>query len=181
MVDDAIEIRPLKQGEEARVCDLVLAVFDRFVAPEFSPEGREEFCRYVQPELLAERAQRDHAVLVAAAGERITGVIELRDGHHVSLFFVDEAYQGRGLGGRLFREALALGQAQAGAAGQISVNSSVYAVPIYERLGFAQTGSEETQNGIRFVPMARRLDSGMEESDPAPMASSPSTPKSRQR
>ena len=36
----------------------------------------------------------------------------------------------------------------------ITVNSSPYAVPIYERLGFRQTKPEQVVDGIRIVPMA---------------------------
>lgn len=34
-----------------------------------------------------------------------------------------------------------------------TVNSSPYAVKIYEHLGFRATDSEQTVNGLRFTPM----------------------------
>jgi hypothetical protein len=38
---------------------------------------------------------------------------------------------------------------------QVTVNSSPYAVPIYERLGFIKTAEQqEHENGIIYVPMA---------------------------
>ncbi|MGD9950430.1 MAG: GNAT family N-acetyltransferase [Desulfobulbus sp.] len=36
---------------------------------------------------------------------------------------------------------------------QITVNSSLNAVPSYERLGFKTTSEEQCFNGIRFIPM----------------------------
>jgi hypothetical protein len=35
----------------------------------------------------------------------------------------------------------------------ITVNSSPYAVPVYEKLGFWRMGTEEIKNGIRCVPL----------------------------
>ena len=40
---------------------------------------------------------------------------------------------------------------------QIDVNSSLYAEPVYEKLGFRQTGAEQVKNGIRFIPMVLDL------------------------
>jgi predicted GNAT family N-acyltransferase len=40
-----------------------------------------------------------------------------------------------------------------GNTGRFTVNSSVNAVPIYERFGFVATGAVQVQNGIAFVPM----------------------------
>ena len=36
---------------------------------------------------------------------------------------------------------------------QITVNSSPYAVKVYERLGFMKTGEQQEKNGILFIPM----------------------------
>ena len=36
---------------------------------------------------------------------------------------------------------------------EFTVNSSPYAVKIYEHLGFVPTDNEQTVNGIRFTPM----------------------------
>ena len=39
----------------------------------------------------------------------------------------------------------------------IEVNSSLYAVKIYERLGFTGVDAEKLINGIRFIPMKLKL------------------------
>ncbi|WP_094603611.1 GNAT family N-acetyltransferase [Sporomusa silvacetica] len=36
---------------------------------------------------------------------------------------------------------------------EITVNSSPYAVLIYEKMGFVRTDVEQEINGIRFIPM----------------------------
>ena len=35
----------------------------------------------------------------------------------------------------------------------ITVNSSRYAVPIYEKIGFIKTEEEKEQDGLKFTPM----------------------------
>ena len=48
----------------------------------------------------------------------------------------------------------------------MTVNSSPYAVPIYHKLGFKDTGSEQVVNGLRFTPMELNTESFL--SDLAP-------------
>ena len=36
---------------------------------------------------------------------------------------------------------------------KMTVNSSPYAVPIYHKLGFKETDSEQIVNGLRYIPM----------------------------
>jgi len=40
---------------------------------------------------------------------------------------------------------------------EISVNSSSFAVPIYEKLGFHRIGERQVRNGIGFIPMILKL------------------------
>jgi GNAT superfamily N-acetyltransferase len=151
---DAIAIRPMQAGEETPVCELIARVFQAFVAPDLTPEGVQEFLKYVQPESLLERSQVNHFVLVGLAQDRIVGVIEVRGYQHVSLLFVDQAYQGRGIARDLWRRALDICRREKPGLAEVSVNSSPYAVPIYEKLGFRSQGPEQNVHGIRFVPMA---------------------------
>lgn len=58
---------------------------------------------------------------------------------------------GRGLLERASAECIKNGS------GKIDVNSSLFAVEIYQKLGFARTKPEQLLNGIRFVPMAKAL------------------------
>ena len=40
---------------------------------------------------------------------------------------------------------------------QMTVNSSPYAVIVYERLGFVKTDEQQEKDGIIYIPMARSL------------------------
>lgn len=147
----------MQSGEENEVCDLVLRVFDHFVAPSYSNEGVREFRSYITPELLIKRSQENCFVLLARLSDKIVGMIEIRQHHHISLFFVDADFQTEGIGRVLFQKAIARCQNKMPGINQFSVNSSPYALPIYKRLGFQKTDKEQIKNGIRFIPMSLKF------------------------
>ncbi len=155
---DPIVYRPLEPGGAEAVSRLILDSFGEFIAGDYSDEGRAEFTRHVQPEALVDRSRSNHFVLVALAGERPAGVIELRDNDHVSLLFVDRRFQRHGLARELLTRALSVARPAKPGLDRVTVNSSRFGVPIYEKLGFRQTGPERSVNGIVFIPMAHQLD-----------------------
>ena len=148
--------RAMKAGEEQQVCDLVVRVFTKFVAPLYSPEGVHEFLTYAaDPGQLRSRLRANRFVLVAEiGGRRIVGAIEVRNCDHISLFFIDGDSQRKGIGRELWRRALDACLANREDLTKITVHSSPNAVEAYQRLGFQPEGPEQTINGIRFVPMA---------------------------
>ena len=149
--------RSMEPADAPAVSRLILESFTEFIEAEYSEEGRAEFIRHVQPEALVDRSRSNHFVLVALAGERPAGVIELRDNDHVSLLFVDSRFQRHGLARELLMRALSVARPAKPGLERVTVNSSRFGVPIYEKLGFRQTGPERTVNGIVFIPMAHVL------------------------
>lgn len=154
---DLITYRAIEPGEEKKVSELVLESFEEFIRHEYSQEGIDEFRRYAQPEALALRSRADHCVLVATLTDRIAGVIEIRQHDHISLLFVDRRLQRKGIAKDLLQKALEVMRTAKPDLERVTVNSSRYGVPVYEKLGFHQTGPERTVNGIAFIPMVLRL------------------------
>ena len=147
-----IAIRPMADGDEMATADLVMRVFMRHVGYEYTDEGIAEFARYAAADALRRRVDdRTSTVLVAIDDRTIVGVIEFRGEDHVALMFVDDDYQRRGIAGALFDAV----RTRVNARGGLTVNSSRYAIPVYERLGFEVEGAERTVNGITFIPMRR--------------------------
>jgi 8-oxo-dGTP diphosphatase len=153
----SVRCRFMEPGEEGAVCDLVARTFGEFVAPDYSTEGVQEFLEYVQPDALLQRSLGTHFTLLAVMQDQIVGMIEVRDDDHISLFFVDRGHLRRGIGRELLHKAAQICRRRRPTAAEMSVNSSLYAVPVYERLGFRQTGPDQVKNGIHFVPMALGL------------------------
>ena len=144
----------MKPGEAAAVSNLVWRVFEEFEADDYSEEGIDEFKKYIDPAFLAARAASDtYFVLCCKSGSEIVGVIAIRDDCHISLLFVQKEDQRKGIA----RELVAMAQRTCCRVNprlrEITVNSSRYAVEIYEKLGFERTGPEQEKNGIRFTPM----------------------------
>ena len=67
---------------------------------------------------------------------------------HINLFFVDKVSQGKGIGKELMRVVINNNENS-----YITVNSSRYGVPIYEKLGFVKIEDEKEQDGLKFSPM----------------------------
>lgn len=128
--------------------ELVKRVFMTFEAPDYAEEGIEHFLHYVDVELDQELTENKLVIWCAKADGKIVGILAVRLPDHLALLFVDEAYQRQGIAGKLFQtmfyELTPV---------ELSVNSSPYAIPIYEKLGFEKTGTEEIVSGIRFQPM----------------------------
>ena len=106
------------------------------------------FLTYLDEELEMELSVNQVQVWCGKDARQIVGLLAVRLPAHVALLFVDEAYHRQGIAKQLFQEMLSELMPE-----QVTVNSSPYAVPIYERLGFQIEGNEKTVSGIRFQSM----------------------------
>jgi ribosomal protein S18 acetylase RimI-like enzyme len=152
--------RRMESGEEEQVCQLVRKVFNEFVAPLYAQEGVDEFLRYIDPVLMAARAQSNHFVLLAEERGKLIGVIEVRDFNHIPLLFVSSDAQRRGIAKRLMEKTLNIVHCGASSITEITVHSSPNAIGAYERLGFKSQGPEVLEHGIRYIPMKLSLGNG---------------------
>lgn len=139
-------VQPLPTKGLQAALDLVLRVFLQFEAPDYSEEGVETFCSFLK------NGEEITKLRFYGAYEResLVGVLATRgeDGSHIALFFVDAAFQGRGVGRALFAQARAQCRGD-----RMTVHSSPYAKAIYEHLGFTAVSGEQLSNGIRYHPM----------------------------
>ena len=143
MYKDKITVIPLAEEQISEAVSLVWEVFSRFEAPEYSAEGIKEFRSFLDNESEMQKLNFYGAFIEG----KLAGVLAMRQ-QHISLFFVDEKYHRRGIGKNLFETM----QKDFGIK-RFTVNSSPYAVKIYERLGFKSTDTEQITNGIRYTPM----------------------------
>lgn len=146
-----VEISRLDLSELSEAKKLVKKVFMTFEAPDYSKEGVAHFLTYLDEELEMELAANQVQVWCGKDAQQIVGLLAVRLPTHVALLFVDEAYHRQGIAKQLFQEMLSELMPE-----QVTVNSSPYAVPIYERLGFQIEGNEKTVSGIRFQSMVYR-------------------------
>lgn len=137
-------IKRLDPGDIQPALDLMWEVFLQFEAPEYSQEGIDEFRKNLDDK---ERT-RKLKYYGAFDNDKLVGTLCTKEPQHIGGFFVLSEYQGKGIGKMLF-EAMKKDYDKQ----EFTVNSSPYAVKIYEHLGFTATDTEQVVNGIRFTPM----------------------------
>ena len=154
---DEFKIEEFKRGEEFDVAALIKTVFNEFVAPDYSKAGNDFFYTYIEPAKMLERFSRGDVLLTAKAHNAIIGFIEVRDGNHIALLFVDTAWQRKGIAEKLVAKAIASCREKGEALRGFEVNASPYSEKIYAKMGFKKTADMQNINGLRFVPMAMEL------------------------
>ncbi len=95
----------------------------------------------------------NHKVFVAEFDDELVGILEMRGTNHVSMFFVNDVWQQRGVGTALFDAAMKSNLSENPDLEKITVNSSPNSVEFYKSLGFETQKPEQEKEGIRFTPM----------------------------
>ncbi|MDO5389735.1 MAG: GNAT family N-acetyltransferase [Eubacteriales bacterium] len=137
-------IRRLSSEDIPQALELCWRVFLEFEAPEYSPEGIAAF----RASLDDKERTRMLNFYGAFDGDKLVGVLCMREPQHIADFFVDAAYHRRGIGRKLFDS-----MRQDYAKQEFTVHSSPYAVEFYRHLGFEPTDSEQVTDGLRYTPM----------------------------
>ena len=162
VMDETFTYRVINPADVIEVSELITRVFNQFIAPEYSLEGVQEVHRYIQPSAFKARQETNHFVIISVVQDKVVGVVEVRNHNHICLLFVAPEYQRRGIAKELFHRALQICQSNEPELSEISVNSSPYAVQVYEKLGFRRTGKKQIRNGIGFIPMVLKLSSNQQ-------------------
>ncbi len=140
----------MKPDDAQKVFDLVSISFEKFVRCDLTEDGVDEFFR-ASRKFIFERPE-NHILYIVRTGDKIAGMIDVRDQRHICLFFVSSEFQGKGLGRGLLKCVLDCVKD-----GILSVNSSVFAVAVYKKLGFEQLKPVQILNGIKYVPMEKKI------------------------
>lgn len=127
------------------VIQLIKQTFLEFVAPDYDESGINNFFKFAEDEDLLKLL----VFYAALHNNKITGILAVDDKlNHICLFFVDKNLQNTGIGTALFKRFLNESMPKA-----VTVNSSPFAVKVYEKLGFTATGSRQISDGIVYIPM----------------------------
>jgi len=138
---DAENISALIQGE-ARYC-----------TANPSGEGAGHFFSTITPEAIAGYIKNQNFIyLLGFASEELAGVVAIRDGRHLYHLFVASKFHRFGIGSFLWEHAKTRA-IESGNTDGFTVNSTAFAVPVYERFGFRIQGAFVEDKGVVFVPM----------------------------
>ena len=140
-----IEIKQLVNNEKNEALLFAKRIFIESEDESYSKEGIETFCNFVDNKKIT----KSFKVYGAFEDNVLKGIIATdRRKRHISLFFVDKVSQGKGIGKELMNIVVNNNENS-----YITVNSSRYGVPIYEKLGFVKIEDEKEQDGLKFSPM----------------------------
>ena len=140
-----IEIRQLLNKEKDEALLFVKKVYIESKDESYSEKGIETFYNFVN----SNKITKSFKVYGAFEDNVLKGVIATdRRKRHINLFFVDKFSQAKGIGKKLISVIIDDNENSF-----ITVNSSRYAVPIYEKIGFVKTEEEKEQDGLKFTPM----------------------------
>lgn len=140
-----IEIRQLLNNKKDEALLFAKKVYIESKDESYSKQGIETFCNFVNNKEIT----KSFKVYGAFEDNVLKGLIATdSQKRHICLFFVDKVSQGKGIGKELMRVVVNNNENS-----YITVNSSRYAVPIYEKLGFIEMEEEKERDGLKFTPM----------------------------
>lgn len=140
-----MKIIKMNYNQVRRSIELIWNVFLEYEAPDYGEKGKETFKNLINDNAVIGSLE----FIGAYEKAKLLGVIATKDDRkHISFFFVDSEFQNKGVGRSLWEHLLNITKNNI-----ITVNSSPYAVPIYQKFGFVIKDAEQEINGIRFIPM----------------------------
>jgi GNAT superfamily N-acetyltransferase len=147
-----MEIRPATPEDAGTISELILRLTHYFT---LDPDGKgaETFLETISPEGIAGFIKApDFQYLAGIIDGKIAGVVAIRDNRHLYHLFVAPVFHRQGLAKELWEHAMRESLVR-GNPGEFTVNSTLYAVPVYASFGFEVVGEKIETNGIAFVPM----------------------------
>jgi len=146
-------IRPASLSDAAAISALLQDLTRRFIAPDCTGEGAALLLQAMSESAIAGYIQQPNFdYLLGEMNAELVAVVATRDNSHLYHLFVASHCQGKGYAAKLFAEAKARCLQRADTK-IFTVNSSLYALPVYQHLGFVAVGGQRDTQGIRDVPM----------------------------
>ena len=153
-----MKVRPSAPADAKAIAALI-ASFQPLLTLSPNGTGAEQYFASVSEEAELQYLQIPrYTYHVAERNDSIVGFIAMRDTTHLFHLFVATAYQRQGIARTLWCQALKHAT-QTHKATHFTVNSSLAAIPVYERFGFTPSGPEVQAHGIAFLPMTLKLKS----------------------
>ena len=140
-----IEVKHLLNNKKDEALLFAKRVYIESKDESYSEQGIETFCKFIDNK----KVTKSFKVYGAFEDNVLKGIIATdRRKRHINLFFVDKVSQGKGIGKKLMNIVVNNNENS-----YITVNSSRYGVPVYEKLGFIKMEEEKKQDGLKFTPM----------------------------
>lgn len=148
----SITIRQAVIADSKIISDLIARNAQSLLLDEFEEGGLDFFLRTVEHRAIRDYMEQGFSYLVAQEGNDIVGVIAMKDYSHMFHLFVDEQHQHKGIAKKLW-QAIYEHSLKQGNRGKFTLNSTTYALPVYERWGFSTIDEQQCRHGIKYTPM----------------------------
>ena len=124
-----MEVKKIDDTQITNAIDLIWQTFLQFEAPDYSEEGVKSFQDFIENKEIIKTLE----FWGAYDEEELKGVIATNENRkHICCFFVKAQYQRQGIGRKLW---------------------DFLRVPVYHKLGFVDTDTEQLSDGMRYTPM----------------------------
>lgn len=155
--ENKVQIRRADIHDWDKAIALAWRTFLKFEAKDYGQEGIDSFRDFLTDAMMHRMfLMGEYPVFVALDGEEHVGMISLRNKKHISLLFVEERYQRRGIGRKLI-ENLEKYIKMEYMETKITVNAAPYAVGFYHQIGFEDVAPQLSKDGIIYTPMEKRI------------------------
>jgi len=149
---DNPKIKKARKGDAQSISELILSVANYFTV---HPDGigAERFLASMTSTAI--ESYIDNPLFdyyVCHVGSELAGVVATKERNHLFHLFVAKRFQKIGISKMLWRYVKA-SIFDSNGIDTITVNSTLYAIPIYEKYGFYTVGDKVERDGISFVPM----------------------------
>lgn len=151
-------VRKVNEQDIEAVSAVCMASFMRSVAATLTEQGIATFSNIAARDSFLARMNDDNVMLVAEVDGNVEGVIELKEGRHIAMLFVNPERQKQGIGRALLSAALNEARADS-----VTVSASLTSVSAYQKYGFECRGETGESAGLVYQPMV--LEHGLQPND----------------
>ncbi len=149
------EVRWARTEEWIPAIKMIWMTFLKYEGKDYTEEGIRNFFDFItDEELYISFLRGEYRLMVALDRGKVIGAGSVRDKNRLSLLFVDEAYQHRGVGSSILRKLCHYLKTEAGER-YMSLQAAPYAVNFYRKQGFRAVHPEVEFAGIRVTPMEK--------------------------
>ena len=158
-----VTLRNMEHGEVKIASEAALKAFAAMDGKGFTTEGKAVFANYASPNAIASRQNFGHKVTLAVIDSKIAGMIEIRNGSHISMLFVLPEHINNGIGTKLLSHSIAQinkNNLKTKAVKQVTVHAADESVAFYLKRNFRESAARQERDGISFTTMAFHLKPG---------------------
>ncbi len=147
-----MNIRKIERADLVRVNSICINAFMGSVAPSLSEEGVATFKSIASVDGFLGRMEADNEMLAYEENGEVLGMIEFKEGRHISMLFVSPCSQKKGVGESLVLSVLPYTRGDI-----MTVSASLTSVPAYMSYGFKCTGEVGESSGLTYQPMEMNI------------------------